>query len=63
MIFNFAIAAICAISLTYKIFQPQQNFHASNFQSDKVIILICAMVLAWLFSVLLSLSHFQRKDL
>lgn len=63
MIFNFAIAAIFAINLTYKIFHPLRNFHESNFQSEKVITLICAMVLAWLFSVLLSLSHFQRKDL
>ncbi len=63
MIFNFAIAAIGAISLTYKIFHPQQAFHETDFQSDKVIVLICAMMFAWLFSVLLSLSHFQRKDL
>lgn len=63
MIFNFAIAAIGAISLTYKIFHPHQNFYESNFQSEKVITLICAMLLAWLFSALLSLSHFQRKDL
>jgi len=63
MIFNFAIAMIGAMTLTFKIFHPHQNFHASNFQNDKVIALIGAMMLAWLVSVLLSITHYKRKEL
>jgi hypothetical protein len=63
MIFNFAIAMIGGLSLTYKIFHPKQGFHESDFESFDVMILICAMMLALFFSVVLSLSHYQRKDL
>jgi hypothetical protein len=63
MIFNFVIAAIGAINLTYKIFHPQQAFHESDFESDKVIALICAMMFALFFSCVLSLIHYNRKDL
>jgi hypothetical protein len=62
MVFNFAIATIGALNLTYKIFDPKQGFHESNFQSDKVIVLICAMMLAWLLSVLLSIIHYKKKE-
>ena len=63
MIFNFAIAMIGAMTLTFKIFHPHQNFYESNFQNDKVITLICAMMLAWLVSVLLSIIYYKRKEL
>ncbi len=63
MIFTFAIAAIGAVSLTYKIFNPKHDFYESNFQSDDVIAIICAMILALLFSSVLSLIHYNRKDL
>lgn len=62
MVFNFAIAMIGTITLTYKIFHPNQGFYESIFQSDKVITLIGAMMLAWLFSVLLSIIHYKRKE-
>jgi hypothetical protein len=63
MVFNFAIAMIGALSLTYKIFHPKQGFHESDFQSFDVIILICAMMLALFFSSVLSLIHYKGKDL
>lgn len=63
MIFNFAIAMIGAMTLTFKIFHPHRNFYESIFKSDKVIVLICAMTLAWLVSVLLSIIHYKRKEL
>jgi ABC-type transport system involved in multi-copper enzyme maturation permease subunit len=63
MIFTFAIAMIGAVSLTYKIFHPKQGFYESNFQSSDVIELICAMILALLISVVLSLIICKRKDL
>lgn len=63
MIFNLAIAMFGAMTLTFKIFHPHRNFYESNFQSDKVIVLICAMTLAWIVSVLLSITHYKTKEL
>jgi hypothetical protein len=63
MIFTFTIAMIGAFSLTYKIFHPKQGFYESDFQSYKVIVIICIMISALNISGILSLIHYKRKDL
>lgn len=63
MIFSFIIAMIAAFTLTFEIFHPHQNFYETDFNSFKIIIIICSMILVVFLSVAFSLFLYKRKDL
>ncbi|MBN2091821.1 ABC-2 transporter permease [candidate division KSB1 bacterium] len=66
MIFNFIIAMIGAMNLTFKIFQPKKDFYSPYFKNNdllSVLTLIAGMALALFISITLSRLHYKNKDL